>query len=235
MIIAGLQKTSLLDYPGKICSTIFLAGCNFRCPFCHNPELVIPEQIKEKTVPMHPEDVLKQLKERKKYIDGVCITGGEPCLGRDIVKLCDEIKKLGLLVKLDTNGSIPKALKQLTEFDLVDFVAMDIKGPKEKYSKMAGKNINLEDIQKSIDILMKGKVPYEFRTTVVKSLLGHEDIIKIGKWLDGAREYSLQQFNVIEKTLDPGFMDETPYTPEELKEMAEAVKKNFGKVNVKGI
>ncbi len=235
MIIAGLQKTSLVDYPGKICSTVFLAGCNFRCSYCHNPSLVLPELIKKETVPMHPEELIKILKERKKYIDGVCITGGEPLLNADIFKLCEEIKKIGLLVKVDTNGSFPKRIKQLIEFDLADFIAMDIKGPKEKYSEITKTNINIKDIEESVELLKQGKVDYEFRTTVIKSLLNKEDIIKIGDWIKGAKAYYLQQSNMDGKTLDPAFEKQVPYTPEELKDMADAIKDKVGKIGVRGI
>jgi len=235
MIIAGLQKTSLIDYPGKICATVFLAACNFKCGYCHNPELVDVEIMKKEVVPIRPQELIKQIDERKKYIDAVTITGGEPLLNQDIYKLCDEIKKMGLLVKIDTNGSFPTVLKKLIDFDIVDYVAMDIKGPAEKYEKIAGTNINMENIKESIELLKKGKVPYEFRTTVVKGCVDAEDIKKIGEWLKGAKAYYLQQFNYDGKTLDPKFADVTPYTPEELKEMKESVKDYFGKVEIRGI
>ncbi|HII71622.1 TPA: anaerobic ribonucleoside-triphosphate reductase activating protein [Candidatus Woesearchaeota archaeon] len=235
MIIAGLQKTSLVDYPGKICSTIFLAGCNLRCGFCHNPELVIPELVQEHTVPMNPDELVRQIKERQKYIDGVCITGGEPLLNKDIFKLCDELKRLGLLVKVDTNGCHPFALRQLIEFKMVDYVAMDIKGPKEKYREIVEKDINMDRIEESIELLKKGKVEYEFRTTVVKGVHLFADIVKIGEWLKGARQYYLQQFNVKAKYIDPKFEKNIPYTPAELREMQTALKGCFEKVGVRGI
>ncbi|MFC1723559.1 anaerobic ribonucleoside-triphosphate reductase activating protein [Nanoarchaeota archaeon] len=235
MIIAGLQKTSLLDYPGKICATVFLAVCNFKCGFCHNPELVVPELIKSESVPMTPQVLMKELDTRMKYIDGVCITGGEPLLNKDIFKLCDEIKKRGLLVKIDTNGTRPNILKQLMDFELVDFVAMDIKGPKEKYSEIAGTDVKIEHIEESVKLLMEGKVDYEFRTTVVKGLHDHSDFIKIGNWIKGAKSYYLQQFNFDGKTVDKKYEDVTPFTPDELQEMLDSVKGKVDKSGIRGI
>ncbi len=235
MIIAGIQKTSLVDYPGKICATVFLAACNFRCGYCHNPELVDAEIMKKEVTPIRPQELLKQIEERKKYIDGVCITGGEPFMNEDLTKLCDEIKKMGLLVKVDTNGSNPFMLKQLIDFKLVDYIAMDIKGPAEKYKKIVGTNINLDAIKESIAILMEGKVAYEFRTTVVKTVVDAKDIIAIGEWIKGAKAYYLQQYSYEGKTLDPKFAEVTPYTSKDLEEMKDAVKKNFDKCEIRGI
>lgn len=234
MIIAGIQKTSLVDWPEKICSTIFIAGCNFRCPFCHNPELVLPEEI-EKLEPLSENELLTAIVERKRFIDGVCITGGEPLLSPDIVKLLHRIKEKGLAIKLDTNGSVPTLLKKMIDEKLIDYVAMDIKAPKEKYADATGINSNTKLVEESIKILKEGNIDYEFRTTVVKGLHSKEDIIDIADWLKEAKAYYLQQFVGTEKTIDKAYKGKKAYTPDELREMMDAVKKHFKKTGVRGI
>ncbi len=234
MIIAGIQRTSLLDWPGKICSTIFIAGCNFRCPFCHNPELVLPSQI-ELLEPLTENEILALIVERKQLIDGVCITGGEPLLSPDITNFVHKIKATGLPVKIDTNGSAPTLLRKIVDDNLVDYIAMDIKAPRERYNELAGFNINLRFIEESIKILKDSNINYEFRTTVVKTLLGKDDIIKIGEWVKGAKAYYLQQCNGGEKVLDPTFKWIKSYTPEELENMLRAVRSNFEKTGLRGV
>lgn len=234
MIIGGIQRTSLIDWPGKICSTVFIAGCDFRCGFCHNPELVIPEEI-EKIEALSETELLTMLVERKKYIDGVCITGGEPLMSPEVVKLVRKIKDKGLAVKIDTNGSFPTVLKTLIDEKLVDYVAMDIKAPKDKYAEAAGVNVNTKLIEESINILKVSGIDYEFRTTVVKGLLDRKDIISIGDWLRDSKAFYLQQFVGTEKTLDGDYLGREPHSVEELNEMLNAIKHNFKKTGVRGI
>ena len=198
-----------MDWDGKISSVLFLPTCNFRCPFCHNVNLVLcPEKLD--TIPF--EYIEDQLKKQKGWTDGVCITGGEPTLHSSLPELCSRIKKMGLMVKLDTNGTNPTMLKELMDMKLVDYVAMDIKAPLtiEKYSKATGVNTEklLENVKESIRLLMESGIDYEFRTTVVPSIHSLEDIKQISRSLKGCRKYVLQKFDVsIGKTvLDPEFM-----------------------------
>ena len=226
MQIGGLQKNTLIDYPGKIACTVFLIGCNFRCPFCYSSELVLPEKI-ERQPKISEKDFFNFLKKRKGLIEGVVICGGEPSLNKELPKFCQKIKKLGYLVKLDTNGSNPKLLGKLIDEKLVDYVAMDIKGPKEKYYKIVGmlegENEKLiKKIEKSINILKEGKVDYEFRSTIVPTLHTKEDVIEMAKWIRGAKRYYLQNFRP-EKTIDPKFEKIKPYPQEFLLEIQNAI------------
>jgi len=179
MRIAGLQKMTLLDYPGKIACTVFLGGCNFRCPFCHNGELL------DGTVApiMEGKDLLEFLSRRKGLLDAVCISGGEPTLQQDLASLLEKIREMGYLIKLDTNGSRPEVLKDLTERKLLDYVAMDIKNSSGRYGQTAGAAVRLEEIEKSIRYLLEDHVDYEFRTTVVAQLHDAESIAKMGEWV----------------------------------------------------
>ena len=197
MLIGGLQKTSLLDFPDKISAIVFTAGCNFRCGYCHNPELI--NSIAPVT------EVFEFLKNRVGKLEGVVITGGEPCLQKDLPEFIKQVKSLGFAVKLDTNGSYPEMLAKVLP-DL-DYVAMDIKAPLEKYSAVANWNGDVENIRKSIDMIMNSGVDYEFRTTVVASQLDEKDFENIGKLLNGAKRYYLQKF-VPSKVLDSRFLDE---------------------------
>lgn len=188
MRIGGLQKLTLLDFPQKVACTIFLQGCNFRCPFCHNTPLLgdgdlIPE-----------EEFLAFLKKRQGMLDGVAITGGEPLLHLDIADLIRKIKALGYAVKLDTNGAFPERLQELIDEKLIDYVAMDIKNAPEKYELTSGAKGILPAVKKSICILKDGKIPYEFRTTVVDELHEPNDFHAIGEWIEGAPAYYLQGF-----------------------------------------
>jgi pyruvate formate lyase activating enzyme len=223
--IGGLQKTTLIDYPGRLAATVFLIGCNFRCPFCYSAELVLPEKIKNQPR-VSQKDFFSFLKERKGLLEGVVICGGEPCLNQDLPAFIKKIKKLGYLVKLDTNGSNPKMLEKLIKEKLVDYVAMDIKAPKEKYMKVCGKGVNVDDIEKSIEILKQGKVDYEFRTTVVPNIHIKEDIIKIAKWLSPAKKYYLQNFRP-EKTINPKFEKLKPHPKEFLLEIKKEIYRFF--------
>ncbi len=192
MRIMGLQKLTLLDYPDKIACTVFLGGCNFRCPFCHNSSLI---SVNESESEVSYDELMTFLKKRVGTLDGVAITGGEPLINDDIETLLRDIKDLGYSVKLDTNGSFPSRLKYLIENGLVDYVAMDIKNSPEKYALTCGKKImDLSGVTESINYLLKGNVPYEFRTTVVKELHEAADFEQIGKLIAGADAYYLQSF-----------------------------------------
>ena len=193
MIIKGLQKTTLLDFPGKLACTIFTAGCNFRCPFCHNSSLVVRAgEVDE--IPM--ESFLSYISKRKGLLDGVAITGGEPLLNPDIDELMRKIRAEGLLIKLDTNGAYPDRLEALLDEGLVDYIAMDIKNTKEKYALTAGldESFDISTIERSIDVIMKKAPDYEFRTTVVRELHTPEDLVAISEWITDAKNYFLQKY-----------------------------------------
>lgn len=216
MIIGGVQKTSLLDYPDKISAIVFTQGCNFRCGYCHNPELI---NSKEQAWTMPA--LFEFLKTRVGKLDAVVITGGEPCLQKDLPEFIKEIKDMGFLVKLDTNGSYPNMLKEV--LSLVDYIAMDIKAPLEKYDDIVVNKTDVEKIKESINIIMNSGKDYEFRTTVVRSLLCEDDILKIGDLINGAKCYYLQKF-VPTKILDNKLINETTYSDEELSYMAAKLK-----------
>lgn len=216
MLIGGLQKLTLIDYPGKIACTVFTIGCNFNCAFCHNPELVDPNKIKNQ--PVIPEkDFFEFLGARQGVLEGVCITGGEPTLQPDLSDFIRRIKELGFSVKLDTNGSNPEVLKKLIGHNLINYIAMDIKGPLKN---------QMPTITESVQIIKNSGLDYEFRTTVVPSLHSKEDIIKIAQELSPAKKYFLQQFYP-SKTLDPDFQKEKSYSIEELKELCQTIKPYF--------
>lgn len=213
MIIGGLQKTSLLDFPEKIAAIVFTMGCNFRCGYCHNPELINGEA--------KIEEVFEFLKTRQGKLDGVVITGGEPCLQKDLPEFIKQVKELGFAVKLDTNGSFPEMLEKVLP-DL-DYVAMDIKAPLEKYSQIVNVDVDTSKILKSIEVLKNGGVDYEFRTTVVKSQLSFEDFEKIGQLIQGAPRYYLQRFEA-SKILDKSLENEKTYSTEEFKRIIDILK-----------
>lgn len=191
MIIDGLQKLTLLDFPEKIACTVFTHGCNFRCPFCHNASLVVSQENEHIRV----DEIKEFLEKRKGMLDGVAITGGEPMLQKDLKEFISMIKSLGYLVKLDTNGSYPEKLEELINENLVDYVAVDIKTSPEKYSLLTGiENFDVTPIKKTVELLKQGRVPYEFRTTVVKELHEIDDFKEIAEWLRGCEKYYLQQF-----------------------------------------
>lgn len=222
MIIAGLQKLTLIDYPGKLATTVFLAGCNFSCPWCYSRELVLPEEIK-KQPKVSEKELFSFLKERQGLLEGAVICGGEPTINNDLPKFIKKIKKLGYAVKLDTNGSNPKMLKDLIDKKLIDYVAMDIKLPKEKYSKLYSK---IKNIEESIEILKKSKIDHEFRTTVIPTVLKKEDVLKIAEWISPASKYYLQNFRP-EKTIDPKFEKIKPYPDKYLSEIQKAISPFF--------
>ena len=230
-MIKGFQKLSLIEYPGKIVAIVFVGKCDFRCPFCYNVDLV----KNYKKLPDIPEKkVIDFMSKRKGLLDGIAITGGEPTVHKGLPKFIEKIKDLGFLVMVETNGSNPKMLKQLIKRKLIDYVAMDIKAPLEKYDKAAGVKVNKKKIQESIDIIRNSGIDYEFRTTVIPKLFKKEDAIAIGKWLKGSKCYYIHQFRP-DKTLDKSFKKVKPYPPEKLKEFAEVMKPYFKSVKVRGI
>ena len=223
--IGGLQKTTFIDFPGRIAATVFLVGCNFKCPWCYSSELVLPEKIKSQPE-ISEKDFFKFLRSRRELLEGVVICGGEPTVNQDLPDFIKKIRKMGFSIKLDTNGSNPQMLKNLIDEKLIDYVAMDIKGPKEKYSEFTGKKADIKKIQKSIDILKGGKVDYEFRSTIVPSLHTKEDIINMAKWIKGAKRYYLQNFRP-EKTIDYSFEKVKPYSREFLLEIQKIISPFF--------
>ena len=230
MIIKGLQKLTLIDYPGKIACTIFTFGCNFRCRYCHNPELVFDNGTK----PIEDREIFKFLSERKGFLDGVCVTGGEPTLHRDLPHFLAKIKGMNFLAKLDTNGTNPRMLKYLIDEDLLDYIAMDIKAPLERYEEVVRVKVNEENIKRSINLIKESGINYEFRTTVVPELLNKEDILAIGRWLQGAKRFYIQQFRGI-KTLDKNFVSKKPYSEEELEEFCNILKPFVECCKVRGL
>ena len=230
MLILGLQKTTLLDYPGKIASTIFTGGCNFRCPYCHNKELVFPELA---TFSYSTEEIFEHLQSKKKVLDGVCITGGEPTLHRDLTEFIKQIKDLGLLVKLDSNGTNPDMIQSLIEDKLIDYVAMDIKHSKEKYNTIACmSHFDLAPIEASVELLKEGKIDYEFRTTIMKECHDCDDMASIGKWLVGASAYYLQSYRESEQVINPIF---SPHSLETLKQFVEILKPYVANTSLRGV
>lgn len=211
MKIGGLQRVSLIDYPGKIGAIIFTQGCNFRCSYCHNPELVDPDRYG----PIIPEEnVLSFLNQRKGKLEAVTVTGGEPTLQPDLEKFLEELKKRGYLTKLDTNGSKPDILEKVLRKRLVDYLAMDIKGPLEKYQQIASVEIDTSKIIRSIELIIASGITHEFRTTVVRSQLGPQDLAMVAKLIKRARLYVLQPFNS-KRTLANPTRSENSYTLEE--------------------
>jgi len=210
MLLGGLQKMTLIDYPGKIAATVFTVGCNFRCPFCHNPELVLSTQLSVHSKSRSEEQVksfFEFLKTRQGKLDGICITGGEPTLQPDLVEFITRIKKMGFAVKLDSNGTRPDTLKELFDKRLVDYVAMDIKASQENYEKACGIKLDLERIKLSVDLIKNSGVDYEFRTTIVPGLHTEEEFKKVAEWLNGSRRYVLQKYEDYGKILDNSLRD----------------------------
>ena len=202
MVIGGLQKNSFIDFPGKISCVIFLSGCNFDCPYCHNPDLAkgcatYPDRLGD-------EDILNFLESHKSFLDGVVISGGEPTLQKDLAELCEKVKSMGYPIKLDTNGSRPRVLQRLVDGGLVDYVAMDIKSDPQCYAPAIKKAYDPKPILASIHILMASAVPYEFRTTCIKPFVDTQIIAKIAQAIKGSRLYALQRFQDT-TVLDPGF------------------------------
>lgn len=225
MRIGGLQKITFIDYPGKIACTVFTMGCNFRCSFCQNSQLVLPDKIK-KLKEISEKKFFSFLKERKEFLEGVVICGGEPTIYQELPDFAREIKKLGYLVKLDTNGSNPKMLKNLIEEKLVNYISLDIKAPKEKYDIVCGKKIEIEKIERSIEILKRGEIDYEFRTTLVPTLIEKKEVLKIAKWVSPAKKYCLQNFHP-QNTIDSKFEKIKPFETEYLLKIKEIISPLF--------
>ncbi|MCR5792975.1 MAG: anaerobic ribonucleoside-triphosphate reductase activating protein [Lachnospiraceae bacterium] len=236
MRIHGFNKTTLLDYPGHLAATIFLGNCNFRCPFCHNSSLVLsPDALPE----IDTTEVLQTLKKRSNILEGVCITGGEPTLQKELPDFIREIKALGLKVKLDTNGTNPKLIDRLFSEELIDYVAMDIKNSRDKYLETAGimsgsslSNELLSSVMTSVELLMQQDKPYEFRTTIVHELHTKEDIRSIGEWLEGCNAYFLQAYEDSGNTIRPGF---TSPSPQELLSYKEILIPFIPNVSIRGV
>jgi pyruvate formate lyase activating enzyme len=228
MFIAGLQKTTLIDYPGKIACVVFLAGCNFRCPWCYSSELVLPLKI-VKQPRILEEDFFDFLRKRQGLIEGVVICGGEPTINKELPKFIEKIKNLGYPVKLDTNGSNPEMLKDLVRANLIDYVAMDIKSsPNNKiYENIFGEGVKFADIKNSVEFLKNGSLDFEFRTTIVNTIHTKEDFLEIAKWIGGPNiKYYLQNFRA-EKTIDPGFEKIEPFKQKFLEEIAKEISSYF--------
>jgi pyruvate formate lyase activating enzyme len=227
--IKGFQKTSLIDYPGKMCSVVFLADCNFRCPFCQNPDLILnPGRIPT----IKQAEIFEYLEAKRKWVDGVCVTGGEPTLHKDLPDFCAEVKKRGFLVKLDTNGTNPAMVRNMIKRDLVDFIAMDIKGPIEAYDSVAGVDVNKSDVRKTVEFIRSSGLDYEFRSTILPRLHKAADLKAIGEWLRGSKRYALQQFRPL-ATLDKSYEKEPSYSEDEMKRFGEMLKPYFGSVEVR--
>jgi pyruvate formate lyase activating enzyme len=218
MHIGGLLKNSMIDFPGKLSCGIFLSGCNFNCPYCHNPDLA--RGCSASAAELSPGEVYEFIATRKGFIDGVVISGGEPTLQDDLADLCRHIKQMGYPLKLDTNGSRPQVLKQLVDDGLVDYIAMDLKTDLPKYATYIKSNCNVNAILSSIDLIMKSPMGYEFRTTCVKPIVTAEVIENIGRLIEGAEMYALQRFHKREM-LHPDFFKETnyEYTDDELMQL----------------
>jgi len=230
MEITGLQKTTLLDYPGKIACTVFFSGCNFRCPFCHNASLVTADHRPQPV--MDDEGLLAFLQTRRRKLDGVCITGGEPTLQPQLPQLLQRIKELGFLIKLDTNGSRPQVLRQLVDNQLIDYVAMDIKSSPDGYETLCGGPVDLQAIRESAEFLLHGHVDYEFRTTLVKPLHTAADLDAIGRWLTGAKRYYLQQFVDSGDLIGSGM---EAFSAEEMETLRQAVLPHIPHTSLRGI
>ncbi|MGB2983785.1 MAG: anaerobic ribonucleoside-triphosphate reductase activating protein [Candidatus Bipolaricaulia bacterium] len=194
MNLTGWLPTTLIDYPGRVAATLFASGCNFRCPFCHNPELVRPERVASLPI-LDEEEILSDLARRRGFLDGVVLTGGEPTLQRDLVAFAGRLKEMGYLVKLDTNGSHPAVVQTLIDGGLADYVAVDIKGPPDRYAEFAGVGANTEDVRQTVRIVTDGPIDYELRTTVAPGLTA-SDIEEIADWVRPAKRYVLQAFRV---------------------------------------
>lgn len=229
MKIHGLQKLTLLDYPQKTACTVFLGGCNFRCPFCHNRELVLgdfPQELSE-------EEIIAFLKKRIGILEGVCITGGEPLLNEDIAEFIKKIRDIGYLVKLDTNGSNPELLKKLVNSGLINYVAMDIKNSKKMYPETVGiNNFDLSGVEESVEFLKSAGIEYEFRTTIVSEYHSKESITELAEWISGAKKYFLQNFIDSGNLIKPGL---SPVSKDELKGFLNICKKYVEHADIRGI
>ena len=232
--IKGFEQMSLVDWDGMVAATLYTGGCNFRCPYCHNSGLVLlPDQYE--SIPV--DEILKYLREHNDFIDGVVITGGEPCIYKNIGAFIKQLREVGVGVKLDTNGSFPGLLESMIDRELLDYVAMDVKAPLDfdSYSKSAGitDRRTFEKVRDSIDLLMEGRVDYEFRMTVVPALHRASDLLRVAEQIRGARRFVLQNY-VPRDTLDPAFLNETPYDAERLEEFKKMMAPMFDECLIRG-
>jgi len=234
MVIGGVQWTTLLDYPGQVAATLFTAGCNLRCPFCHNPELVIPDLVSDGSRGLD-ESFFAELEERRGFLDAVVISGGEPTLQNDLLQILKRIKELGYLIKLDTNGTRPDLIQRALESGWVDYVAMDIKAPPHTYDRMSGVSVDIAMIERSIVTIRQEAPQYEFRTTAGPGLSA-DDLLKIGQWLEGARAYWLQTFQIpVDKALvDEGCRERTALKTDDLEAIWEQLRDRFQAGGVRG-
>jgi pyruvate formate lyase activating enzyme len=220
MIIAGIQKFSLIDFPGKTCAIIFTQGCNFRCRYCHNPETFhLPKN--QKSIPL--DSIYNFLESKKGKLDAVTITGGEPTIHSDLIKMIKKIRKMGFLIKLDTNGSSANTLKMIIKERLVDYIAMDVKAPlyKDKYTEIMGWPISPNILRENIKIIIDSGIDHEFRTTIAKSLTTKENLREIAKTIKGAENYYLQKFVPSQKIYDKKLLNDTSYPDDELQRLAD--------------
>ena len=230
MKIAGLQKLTLLDYPGKVACSVFTPGCNYRCPFCHNAALVLPERSRDE---ISKGDVLAFLRKRVGMLDGVCVSGGEPLLQAGLADFLREVKELGYVVKLDTNGSNPDLLGRLIDEGLLDYAAMDIKNTLAKYPETAGvPGMDLNAVVQSAELLMRERIPFGFRTALVREFHALEDVLEIGRWLQGAPRYFLQHFVDSGDLLSNGLH---PVAEDEMRVMADSLRPYIKEVELRGI
>lgn len=230
MRIGGIQKLTLIDYPGKIATTVFTVGCSFRCGFCHNPELVLPEKFPE--LNEMEKEFFAHLEKRVGKLEGVCITGGEPTIQPDIIEFIRKIKEMGYVVKLDSNGSNPHVLEKIIKERLVDFIAMDIKSAPGNYSSVVGLNVDIEKIKKSVKIIMESGIDYEFRTTVVPGIHSEEEFLEIAKWIKGAKAYYLQEYREM-ITLDEEIGEKTKGKKIDLEKIKENIESYFEKIGIR--
>ena len=229
MRIGGLQKVSLIDYPGQIGAVVFTQGCNFRCPYCHNPDLADPSLY---GAPQDPGEVLQFLDRRRGKLDAVTVTGGEPTLQEDLPAFLHELRQMGYLVKLDTNGSLPQVLKSLIEAGDMDFIAMDMKAPLERYASVTRSGVDLRLIRESIDIILASGIDHEFRTTILPVLHRPDDVRAIARQIEGAQSYVLQTF-VPARTLDPAFMAEVPFSAAEMEALSIDLASRLSRVTIR--
>lgn len=229
MKVSGLQKLTLLDFPGRVACTAFTAGCNFRCPFCHNASLVLGGEGEEDYA---EEDILAFLNKRKGLLDGLALTGGEPLLHPGAADFLARVKDLGYAVKLDTNGSFPDRLRDVVERGLADYVAMDVKNSPAKYALTAGVDLDLGAVRESVSYLLSGQVPCEFRTTVVKELHEADDFVAIGEWIAGAPAYFLQRFVDSDDLIVPGY---SACSKAEMEAFADLVRPFVSSVALRGV
>lgn len=237
MKIGGLEKLSLLDYPDNIAAIVFTQGCNFRCGFCYNPMLVWPTDKKNKKglSLIKEKDLFLFLESRLNRLDGVVISGGEPTIHKDLPGFIKKIKNLGLLVKLDSNGTNPEMLAKLWQEKLIDYVAMDLKAPWEKYEKVVGSKVNCSLIKKSAKMLIGKRIPHEFRTTLVPIFHQEDDIAKMGEAIKGASAWYLQKFIASDNLLNPVFSEIKPYNDKKMRELAKIGQKYVKNCKARGL